>query len=156
MAGWVGASGLRGLESLAAATPRSIPSEFPDFRDFRSNVGRQWAFGGRQWAFHRGHSRSPRVTRGQSETLAMIGVSRSFRSTPNGIRTRAATLKGWGRAHGSGTNFPDQGTKWRLFGPQNCSLGALRAPPIPLLRERRRISVVTIKGFRGKVATVVS
>ena len=57
--------------------------------------GRLWALRGRLWALHRGQSWSFAVIYGHLKTPAIIGCSGNFLRTPNGIRTRAATLKGW-------------------------------------------------------------
>src|ERR1700677_2440640 len=50
---------------------------------------------GRLWALHTGRCRSIVVTHGHTKTHVIIGCSGNFLCTPNGIRTRAATLKGW-------------------------------------------------------------
>ena len=60
-----------------------------------SIFGRLWALRGRLWAPHTGHSWSLAGNRGHAKALAISGFSQSFLCTPNGIRTRAATLKGW-------------------------------------------------------------
>ena len=58
-------------------------------------LGISWALTGLETAAFRGHSWSRVVTRGDTKPLANKGLSPNFLRTPNGIRTRAATLKGW-------------------------------------------------------------
>ena len=61
-------------------------------------LGISWALTGLETAVFRGHSWSLVVTRGDTKPLANKGLSPNFLRTPNGIRTRAATLKGWSRS----------------------------------------------------------
>ena len=58
-------------------------------------LGISWALTGLETAAFSGHSWSLVVTRGDTKPLANKGLSPNFLRTPNGIRTRAATLKGW-------------------------------------------------------------
>ena len=70
---------------------------------FKSNksdsiLGACWrllALRGRQLALNRGHSWLLKVISGKTKAPANTELSSNFLRTPNGIRTRAATLKGW-------------------------------------------------------------
>ncbi len=53
------------------------------------------AYNGHVAGVNGGQSWSQPVTSGHTKILAIKGFWADFQSTPNGIRTRAATLKGW-------------------------------------------------------------
>ena len=65
---------------------------------------------------------SPLDARGYTKRLLIKGFSSIFLRTPNGIRTRAATLKGWERLVEHGNKVADQGT-FRIDNllPTSCS-----------------------------------
>ncbi len=62
---------------------------------FSGSYGLLRALRGRLWALQTGRCWSTAVNRGQPKTLVIIRLLAKFLRTPNGIRTRAATLKGW-------------------------------------------------------------
>ena len=67
-----------------------------DLGSFRGAIlGTLRAHSGHITGVNCGFSWSPVVTNGEAKGLANKGVWPNFLSTPNGIRTRAATLKGW-------------------------------------------------------------
>src|ERR1700677_3381756 len=82
---------------------------------------------GRLWALHTGRCRSIVVTHGHTKTHVIIGCSGNFLCTPNGIRTRAAALKGWGPRplDDGGLCFSHLCTAWRS-GCRDLNAGPLR------------------------------